>query len=361
MLNDLFFRFRSLLRRSSVKKELDEELRFHLEQQVDKYVAVGLTHEEAMRRCRLEFGGLDQIKEECQEAREVNFIETLAQDIGYGLRTLRKSPGFTAVAVLTLALGIGASVAIFSVVDAVLLRAPPFGNASRLIDITEYNPGKVESTGVSYPDYLAWKQGVSAFDETAAYFLIQASNDIVLGGPFSAERAHYSTVTNCFFTILGVQPALGHGFSARDESPGAAKVFLISDALWHGAFGSDHQAIGKSYLLDGESYQLVGVMPPKFDFPKECDLWVPVGTLGQFGQHDRVSHPFHVLGRLRPGVTPAQAEAQIGCVSTVLPRMETFQINFPLLGFMLVIAGLTTIAVGIVPALRISRQSLPGG
>lgn len=267
MLNDLFFRFHSLLRRSSIKKELDEELRFHLEQQVEKYVAVGLTHEEAMRRCRLEFGGLDQIKEECQEARGVDLIETLAQDLGYGVRTLGKSSSFTAVAVLTLALGIGASIAIFSVVDTVLLRALPFRNASRLVDITEYNPGKVDSTGVSYPDYLAWKQGVSAFEETAAYFLIHASNDIVLGGPFSAERAHYSTVTNSFFTILGVQPALGHGFSASDESPGAAKVFLISDALWHGTFGADQQAIGNSYLLDGESYQLIGVMPSKFDFP----------------------------------------------------------------------------------------------
>ncbi len=244
----------------------------------------------------------------------MTFIETLFQDIHYGLRMLRKSPGFTAVAVLTLALGIGANTAIFSIVDAALLRPLPFKNADRLLDITEYTPGKVDSTGVPYPDYLVWKQKNTVFEETAAYFLIRASNDIVLGGPSSVERAHYSTVTNSFFTILGVQPALGHGFSANDETPGGAKIFLIGDALWRGMFGGDPHVIGKSYVLDGENYTLIGVMPPGFDFPKGCGIWVPVSTLGQFGIHDRVSHPFHVLGRLRQAVNLTQAEAQIASV-----------------------------------------------
>lgn len=311
MLSDLFFRLRSLFHRTVVEKELDEELRFHFEGQVEKHVQSGLTHEDAKRRARLEFGGLDQVKEECREARGVTFFETLFQDVRYGLRMLRKSPTFTAVAVLTLALGIGVNTAIFSVVDAVLLRPLPFRNASRLVDVTEYSPGKVDDTGVPYPDYLAWKQGATAFDETAAYFLIRASNDIVLGGPLSAERARYSTVSNSFFTILDVQPALGHGFSASDEIPGGAKVFLISDAVWHGAFGGDRHAVGRPYRLDGENYTLVGVMPAGFDFPKGCGVWIPVGTLGQFGLHDRISHPFHALGRLRLGVSLAQAEAEI--------------------------------------------------
>jgi putative ABC transport system permease protein len=311
VLSDLYFRLRSLLRRRTVQRELDDELRFHVEQQVKKYIESGLTREQALRRSRLEFGHLDQVKEDCQEARGVNFIESLFQDVRYGLRMLRKSPGFAAVAVLTLALGIGANTAIFSIVDAVLLRPLPFKNAGRVVDVTEYSPGKVDSTGVPYPDYLVWKQANTVFDETAAYFLISASNDIVLGGPFSAERARYSTVTNSFFTILGVQPALGRGFSASDETPGAEKVFLVSDAVWHGVFGGDPHAIGKAYLLDGENYTLIGVMPPGFDYPKGCGVWVSVGTLGQFGLHDRISHPFHVLGRLRPGVNLIQAEGQI--------------------------------------------------
>jgi putative ABC transport system permease protein len=311
MLTDLFLRFRSLLRRNTMERELDEELQFHSEQQLEKYRKSGLTRDQALRKMRIEFGGLDQVKDECREARGTNFVETLARDLHHGLRVIRKFPGFTTITVLTLALGIGANTAIFSVVENVLLRPLPFRNANRLVDITEYSPGKVDSTGVSYPDYLVWKQETTAFEETAAYFLIRASNDIVLGGPFSAERARYSIVSNSFFSILGVQPALGRGFSVGDETPGRTKVFLISDALWHGTFGADVHAIGKSYLLDGEIYTLAGVMPARFDFPKGCGIWVPVGAFGQFALHDRVSHPFHVIGRLRPRITLAQAEAQI--------------------------------------------------
>ncbi len=303
MLSDLYFRLRSLFRYGMVERELDEELRFHFEQQVEKYVRSGLTREEAARRCRLEFGFVNEVKEDCREARGVSFVETLFQDVRYGLRMLGRSPSFTAVAVLTLAVGIGVNTAMFSIFDAVLLRPLPFKNADRLLDMTEYSPGKVDNAGVPYPDYLVWKQENTVFEETAAYFLIRASNDIVLGGPFSVERAPYSTVTNSLFTILGVKPALGRGFSASDETPGGAKVFLISDALWRGLFGGDPHAIGKAYLLDGQNYTLAGVMPSGFDFPKECGIWVPVGTLGPFGLHDRISHPFHVLGRLRQGVS----------------------------------------------------------
>jgi hypothetical protein len=224
MFSDLFFSLRSLFRRNVVEKELDEELRFHFETQAEKYIRSGLTREEAMRRFRLEFGGLDQIKEECRDARGVTLIETVAQDIRYGLRMLRKSPGFTTIAVLTLAVGIGANTAIFSIVEAVLLHPLPFRNANRLIDITEYAPGKVDNAGVPYPDYLVWRQQATALEESAAYFLISASNDIVLGGPFSAERARYSIVSNSFFTILGVQPRLGHGFSLSAMRSGTAPL-----------------------------------------------------------------------------------------------------------------------------------------
>jgi putative ABC transport system permease protein len=235
-------------------------------------------------------------------------------DLRYGVRQLRASPLLVAVCVLTLALGIGANAAIFSVVHAVLLRSLPFKDADRLVDLTEYKPRGVDSSGVSFPDYLAWKDQNTVFEETAAYFLVNASNDIVLGGPLSTERERYSTVTNSFFTILGVQPALGHGFSARDELPGGDKVFLVSDAVWHSLLGGDPHAIYKSYLLDGESYTLIGVMPRGFDFPKGCGIWVPTSTLGESGRHDRISHAYHVLGRLRPGAKLAQAQAQIEAI-----------------------------------------------
>jgi len=249
------------------------------------------------------------------------WLEDFIQDLRYGFRQLLQDPFVAAVCILTLALGIGANAAIFSVVDAVLLRSLPFKAADRLVDLTEYRPGGVDSGGVSYPDYLAWKEQNKLFEETAAYFLINASNDIVLGGPSSTERARYSTVTNSFFTILGVQPALGHGFSASDETPGGGKIFLVSDAIWHGVFGGDPRVIGKTYLLDGEDYTLAGVMPPGFDFPRGCGVWVPTSTLGESGLHDRISHAYHVLGRLRPGTNLSQAEAQIETVQERLAKI----------------------------------------
>ncbi|HKW56880.1 MAG TPA: ABC transporter permease [Candidatus Acidoferrum sp.] len=244
----------------------------------------------------------------------VHFARVLEEffcDLRYAYRQLRRTPIVSVVCVATLALGIGANAAIFSVVEAVLLRPLPFKNANRLVDLTEYRPGGVDQGGVPYPDYLVWKQQNTVFEETAAYYLINASNDIVLGGPFSTERERYSIVTNSFFTILGVQPALGRGFSAANETPGGEKVFLVSNAVWRGVFGADARALYKTYLLDGEEYTLIGVMPPGFDFPKGCGIWLPTGTLRESGLRDRVSHPYHVLGRLRTGVEPPQAEAQV--------------------------------------------------
>ena len=241
-------------------------------------------------------------------------------DLKYALRLLVKWPGFTAVAVLTLALGIGANTAIFSVVEAVLLRPLPYKQASRLLDVVTYRPGAIDRAGVAYPDYLVWKQQNTVFEETAAYYLINASNDVVFGGPFSAERARYSIVTNNFFSVLGVQPEMGRGFVAGDEVPGGEKVFLVSDSTWRNTFHADPGAINKTFLLDGEVYTLIGVMPRRFDFPKGCGIWLPTSAIGESGLHDRLSHSYHVLGRLRPGVTRAQAEAQLETVQSRLAK-----------------------------------------
>jgi len=243
-----------------------------------------------------------------------DLLADLLADLRFGLRQLVRTPVASAACVLTLALGIGANTAIFSVVHSILLRSLPFNNADRLVDLTEYKLHGVDSGGASYPDYLAWKEQNTVFEETAAYSLISASNDIALGGPFSTERERYSTVTNNFFTILGVQPTLGHGFAPSDELPGGAKVFLISDVVWRSVFAADPHALYKNYLLDGETYTLIGVMPPAFDFPKGCGVWVPVSTLGNSGIQDRLSHPYHVLGRVRRAINLAQAEAQLEAI-----------------------------------------------
>ena len=307
-------------RRTARDADLARELRDHLELEADEQRAAGLSPEQASHAAHRALGNTLKIEEDVRAAWGFQWLETLLQDLRYALRMLRKSPGFTAVAILTLALGIGANTAIFSVVDAVLLRSLPFKNASRLVDITEYKAGEVDITGVSFPDYLAWEQQNTVFNQTAAYFLIGASNDVVLSGPSSVERERYSTVTNSFFSILGVHPVIGHGFSSGDEIPGGPKVFLVSNSLWRGLLGGDPHVIGKSFVLDGEHYTLVGVMPPGFDFPKGCSVWVPISTLNDFGFHDRISHPYHVLGRLRLGTNLSQAVTQIQTIQDGLAK-----------------------------------------
>ena len=231
-------------------------------------------------------------------------------DIRYGARMLARNPASTAAAVVTLAMGIGANTAIFSIVDAVLLRPLPFKDPAQLVLLTESNPGKVDKTGVSYPSYTEWQNQNTVFEETAAYVSTGATDDLVLGLPDFAERVQYSAATTSFFSILAVRPALGRAFVAAEEQPGNAKVFLASDALWRRSFAADPHAIGKTFLLDGENFQLIGVMPSWFQFPQGCDVWLPVGALGRELQ-DRISHPLRVLGRLRPGVNIQQAAAQI--------------------------------------------------
>ena len=316
----LISRIKAIFSRHRQDAEFSDEIREHLDLLTEEYVRRGMPLAEARREAKIRLGSTTQLSERHRDMTGIPFLETLFQDVRYALRMLKKNPGFTAIAVLTLALGIGANAAIFSVVEEVLLRSLPYKNSDRLVDLTEFTSG-TNNAGVSFPSYLAWNEQNTVFEETAAYFLISASNDIALGGPSSTERERYSTVTNSFFNILGVQPALGHGFSPENELLGGPKVFLVSDAVWHGLFVGDPHVIGKTYLLDGESFTLVGVMPPGFDFPKGCGVWVPTSTLGTFGLNDRLSHPYHVLSRLRPGVTLAQAQAQIDGIQEHLGKI----------------------------------------
>ncbi len=174
MLSDLAIRLRALFRRTTVERELDYELRFHFQRQVEKYVLSGLSRQEAMRRARLEFGAMDGVKEDCREARGVHFVETLGQDVHYGLRVLGNYPGFTVIAVLTLALAIGATTAIFSVLYAVLLRPLPYQDAARLMVLNETTP-KVGAVSVSYPNFLDWRTASHAFSQFAVSSVRSAS------------------------------------------------------------------------------------------------------------------------------------------------------------------------------------------
>jgi predicted permease len=321
MLSDLLFRFRSLFQRSAVETELDDELRFHFEQQLAKYVNSGLTPREALRRARIDFGGLDQVKEECREARGVHILETLLQDIRYGLRMLRKSPGFTAVALLTLALGIGANTAIFSVVYGVLLRPLPYQNPSRLIVLHETTP-RVGTVSVSYANFLDWRAQSRAFSTMAAV----ASVAFNLAGPGSGldqpENINGAAVSSDFLPMLGVHPILGRNFDSTQDQAGTAPVALLSYPLWQSHFGGALNVLGRSVALDGRSFTIIGVLPADFRWIEKTDLLEPIGVKANdpdFNERgDRGD--MVVLGRLAPGISFAQARAEMEGIAARLAQ-----------------------------------------
>src|SRR5580693_5678080 len=241
MLKDLFFRLRSVFRRETVECEMEEELRFHSERQLEKYLKRGMSRDEAQRRVRLDFGGLEQVKEECRDARGVSLLETLVQDVRYGWRSLRKSPGFAAAALFTLALGIGANTAIFSVVYGILLRPLPFWDASHLVLLNETTP-QVGDVSVSYPNFQDWRRQSRTFTEMAAVSGVKFN----MAGSSQPENIGGLAVSPNFLPMMGVRPVMGRGFTPDEEKAGAARVVLLSYALWQSRFGADLSAIGQT-------------------------------------------------------------------------------------------------------------------
>jgi putative ABC transport system permease protein len=317
----LWRRLRALLRRGELDRELDEELRYHLEREAELHAAEGMGPEEARAAALRDFGdlgGLMRAKEECREARGVRLFEDLWQDVRYGLRTFRKRPGFTLVAVLTLALGIGANAAIFSVVNGVLLKSLPFPEAERLVALAETNESGRE-IAVAFPDYLDWRAGQNAFEEMAAR--LPAGG--VLTGDEGPERVTGRFVTASFFRTLGVRPAAGRFFTEEEDRPGGERLIVLGHDLWLRRYGGDPAVAGRAVRYNGESWTVAGVMPPQFDFYGVSSLnnqfFIPLGHLSdeQF-MNDRNSHAVMVTARLRPGVSLEQARAQMEALAARL-------------------------------------------
>jgi putative ABC transport system permease protein len=318
MLNDLFFRVRSLFRRETVESEMEDELRFHSERQIEKYLKTGMSRGEALRRVRMEFGGPEQVKEDCRDARGVSLSETLAQDLRYGWRTLLKSPGFAAAALFTLALGIGANTAIFSVVYGILLRPLPFRDASRLVLLNETTP-RVGNVSVSYPNFQDWRAQSRTFSEMAA---VSAVHFNMTGGS-QPENIGGLAVSPNFLPMAGIRPVLGRGFTAGEEQAGAAPVVLLSYALWQSHFGADRRAIGQTIRLDGRTVTIAGVLPRDFRWVEKCDVMEPMGVWATHNESatDRGDRgDLQVAGRLAPGVRMEQARAEMETIAAGLAR-----------------------------------------
>jgi predicted permease len=309
-------RLRSLLRRRQVEQELDEELRYHIERQIEEGIAKGMTPEEARYAAQRVMGGVEQRKEECRDMRRVRLIEDLIQDLRYGLRTLCRSPGFTAVATLTLALGIGANIALFSVVNAVLLRSLPFRDPSRLVILNNNHPEILNNVGVSYLNYKDWKEQNTTFQELAAYSFNSNRDSWKLFLIHNGEPDELTgiLISHDLFSLMGARPEYGRSFLPEEERSGYDQVVILSHHLWKRRFASDPGIVGKDIELDNKAFRVVGVMSEQSQFPAEADIWLPLSRLGK-ELTDRRAHSLEIIGRLKPGVTESQALLEIKAIA----------------------------------------------
>ncbi len=311
MLSDLLYRLRALFSRKSMEAELDEELRAHFEHQIDKHVQSGLTREEAARRARLEFGGLEQVKEECRDARGVNFIQTLIQDLRYGLRTLRKNPGFTAVAVMTLALGIGAVTAMFTALWGVALRPLPFHQPDRLVWV-QATTNRGQPNSLSALDYFDYRDQSNVFGSLAARSIWEPGRVIL--GKTEPERVATAKVSGNFFHTLGIQPLCGRSFLAAEEISGGPNVVMLSYGYWQRRLGGKLDLVGTDMTVDNAVYTIVGVMPAGFDYPSGVSLWFPMQRGGD-EESGRGNNNFFMIGRLADGISLKQAQTQMDAIA----------------------------------------------
>jgi len=311
--------FSALFRRSGVEADMNEELSTHIQNRADDLERSGVPRSEAERRARIEFGGQERFKEEIREALGTHFLEVLLQDLRFGLRMLRKSPGFTAVAVLTLALGIGANTAIFSVVNAVVLRPMPFKDPGRLVIVWHTPPQKsfpgIATFVVSPANFLDWREQNHVFEQMTAV----GFGNYNLTGMGQPESVSGVAVSSEFFPLLGIRPVFGRDFLPEEDQPGKGDVVIISNALCHSHFGDEHNALGKTMLLDGHSYLVIGVMPTQFDFPYQADFWRPLAWSDK-QRAVRGDHGYYVFARLKQDVTMHQAQSEMDAISNRLAQ-----------------------------------------
>lgn len=316
--------FQRLFATKRMEKELDSELRFHFEQQVADKARSGMTQDDARRTTRLEFGGMAQIKEDCRESRGTLWVSSVLQDLRFALRQLRKSPGFAITAILTLSLGIGASSAIFNVIDAVLLRPLPYPDQDRLV-----SPVMIGRTGdtmrSSYLSYLDVRAQQRTFDALAGYHTFDRVN---LEGPSGSEALRAVKSTDNFFDVFGVRPLLGRTYLPGEEQPGKDNVVVLSYEVWKSSFAGDAGVVGKDVQLDGTPYTVIGVMPAGFRFPLEAReaVYTPLHLNPDWAK-SRGMHWMQTVGRLKQGVSNEQARTDLNRVMANLaqayPEQET--------------------------------------
>jgi putative ABC transport system permease protein len=306
---------RATLRRSRMESEMDAELRFHIETYAEDLMSCGVAREEAMRRARLEFGGIEQVKEEVREAQGVHMVESLLQDLRYGANNMRRTPGFTAITILTLALGMGATTAIFSAVNPILFESLPYPAACRIMMISEFAPESSRSR-VAFHTYRELAERSRSF-ETIAVTKIWQPTLVTAREP---ERFDGQFVSAGYFRVLGVPPFLGRDFEPSDDRFRGPHVVILSDALWRRRFGGDAAIIGRQITLDDNGYTVIGVMPSTFEnvLVPSAELWTPLqydpGNISDTQTREWGNH-LRMAGRLQPGASIDQASRELKTIA----------------------------------------------
>ncbi len=312
-LNVLIVRLRALLWRDKVIYDIDEELRAHLELEAEANREMGMTPEEARLSAAKNFGNVASIRDLAYEVRGGGFMETVWQDLRYSARMFFKHPGFTIIAVLTLCLGIGANTAIFSIVNAVLLRPFPFQAPEQLVIVGEFVPGG----SVSYPNFADWRDDRNVFESASA---VRSNESYNFSGAGEPERLQGRLVSAGFLTLLGVKPFLGRDFLSEDDRPGATPAVMLSYGFWSRTFGNDQNIIGKTITLNNQGYTVIAITPQDFEFGLPADVTIPVGLSAERFKVRGGDPGISVVARLKPNVSQQQTESELNVVYTRLER-----------------------------------------
>ena len=313
-------RLTALIRRRRLERDLDDEVAFHLAMREAEYRDSGMSDTAARDEARRRFGNVTYLKEQTRDMWIFSSLESVRQDVRFAFRTLRKSPGFTVVAVLALAIGIGGNTAIFSLVDAIRARALPYPDAPRLVQLWgTVMRARVERRGASYPDYLDWRAQSKSFEDVAAF----DTQTMTLGGLDEPERIVAEFVAAPYFSLLGVSAARGRVFQPDEDLVAKpTPIVVLSDGLWKRRFGTDEEIVGRTVTLNTRVYTVVGVMPPGFKgLSDSAELWVPFALYAPpAAMAQRGSRGFAALARLKPGVSVAAAQSELDAVSRQLER-----------------------------------------
>ena len=308
-------RLRTLFQRDRVEQELEEELQFHIEKRIELEIARGLSPAEARTAALRAMDGVLQRKEECRDMRRVNYLDDLLRDLRYATRNLRRSPGFAALAVLIMALGIGANTAVFSVVNAVLLKPLSYRDPDRIVTLSNVSEDREAATAlsrqISVPDFQDWHDQSSSFEAMAYYAsregpVIQGSN---------AEYRRVAIVSPEFLRVFAVEPIAGRFFTMQEIKPGSGGAVMISYAYWQSHFGGAPGALGQTIRIYG-SRRVAGVLPPGFGFPDKTDLWIPIPA-GPAPM--RSGQNYLAVARIKAGVALAQAQTEM---TSIARRLE---------------------------------------